>query len=65
MSKLVFQREDGYQEYTFKGNSISYFNGVYSIQEWFRDNTFESLKDAEKAINQTNAQGCANNKGSK
>lgn len=50
--KAVYKREDGYTEYKYKTFQISYFQGKYEVQDWFRDNEFHSAVDVKKAIDE-------------
>ena len=51
----TFQREDGYTEYTYTmfGNEewkISEEDGVFTVDAWFRDNSFSSIGQAISEI---------------
>jgi hypothetical protein len=50
----VFEREDGYAEYTAvvwgKEHLIEEWNNTFTIHEWLRDNEFQTLEDAIAAI---------------
>lgn len=51
----TFEREDGYTEYTYTmfGNekwTISELDGVFTVEDWFRDNIFSSMEQAISEI---------------
>ena len=56
MIKKVFEREDGYTEYTYTHAANNYvyrieeWDNTFIVGDWFRDNTFDSLEAAITAI---------------
>lgn len=51
----TLEREDGYTEYAYtlfgiKTFTISEFNGVFEVVDWFRDNKYSSLNEAMSQI---------------
>ena len=53
MSELIlFEREDGYKEISYKCHTINYWEGTYLVLNWFRDNEFKTLEKAKIAIDE-------------